>query len=151
MEPSQDDGSPTAMLSPAGPGGGKGSKSPLHIYSSQCLLLLHFRIKGLLYFPTWLRSLLSYTSILNDLVANEITGYVLTSYCHCCIIGIINWVGQALNADWRKAVVYQTVYYGYDKTSICTTNYVGNQFIIAIRHLGGLWYMANTLRLRVES
>ena len=29
---------------------------------------------------------------------------------------IINWVVRALNADWLKAVVYQTVYHKYDKT-----------------------------------
>ena len=33
---------------------------------------------------------------------------------------IINWVVPALNADWLKAVVYQTLYHGYDKTFICT-------------------------------
>ena len=29
--------------------------------------------------------------------------------------------------------------------------YVGNQFLIAVRHLGGLWYMANKPRLRAVS
>ena len=29
---------------------------------------------------------------------------------------IINWMVQALNADWLTGVVYQTVYHGYDKT-----------------------------------
>ena len=55
----------------------------------------------------------------------------------------------ALNADWLTAVVYQTVYHGYDKTFyfVCSY-YVGNQFIIAIRRLGGLWYMAKIPRLR---
>ena len=49
-----------------------------------------------------------------------------------------------MNADWLTDVVYQTVYHGYDKIFIFyCSNYVGNQFIIAIRHLGGLWYMAN--------
>ena len=33
---------------------------------------------------------------------------------------IINWVVQAMNADWLKAVVYQTVYHRYDKTFIST-------------------------------
>ena len=33
---------------------------------------------------------------------------------------IINWVVRALNADWLTAVVYQTVYHGYDKTFIFT-------------------------------
>ena len=33
-----------------------------------------------------------------------------------------------MNADQMKAVAYRTI---------------GKQFIIAIRHLGGLWYMAN--------
>ncbi|CDQ95640.1 unnamed protein product, partial [Oncorhynchus mykiss] len=51
----------------------------------------------------------------------------------------INWVVRALNADWLTAVVYQTVY---------CCNYVENQFIIAIRHLRGLWYMANIPQLR---
>ena len=55
---------------------------------------------------------------------------------------IINWVVPALNADWLTAVVYQTVYHGYDKYFYCS-NYIGNQFKIAIKHLGGLWYMAN--------
>jgi hypothetical protein len=52
---------------------------------------------------------------------------------------IINWVVRELNADWLKAVVYQTIYHGYDKTFIIyCSNYVGNQFIIEIRHLGDL-------------
>ena len=53
----------------------------------------------------------------------------------------MNWVGRALNVDWLTAMVYQTVYHGYDITFIFTTNYVGNPFIIAIRHLGvcGIW------------
>ena len=51
----------------------------------------------------------------------------------------INWVVRALNADCLTAVVYQTVY---------CCNYVENQFIIAIRHLRGLWYMANIPQLR---
>jgi hypothetical protein len=51
---------------------------------------------------------------------------------------IINWVVRALNADWLTAMVYQTVYHGYDKTCIFyCSNYVGNQFIIAIRHIRG--------------
>ena len=34
---------------------------------------------------------------------------------------IVNtWVVQALIADWMTAVVYQTVYHGYDKTFIFT-------------------------------
>ena len=36
------------------------------------------------------------------------------------IIAIINWLVRALNADCLTAVVYQTVYHGYDKTFICT-------------------------------
>ena len=38
----------------------------------------------------------------------------------CVLLLIINWVVWALNADWLKAVVYQTVYHGYDKTFILT-------------------------------
>jgi hypothetical protein len=60
------------------------------------------------------------------------------------IIDVQNWVVRALNADWLTAVVYQTVYHGYDKTFIFyCSNYVGNQFITARRHLRVLWYMAN--------
>ena len=47
------------------------------------------------------------------------------------MITIINWVVRALSTDWLTAVVYQTVFF------YCS-NYVGNQFIIAIRHLWGL-------------
>jgi hypothetical protein len=32
----------------------------------------------------------------------------------------MNWMVQALNADWLTAVVYQTVYHGYDKTFLVT-------------------------------
>jgi hypothetical protein len=32
----------------------------------------------------------------------------------------LNWVVQALNADWLTAVVYETVYYEYDTTFIFT-------------------------------
>ena len=57
---------------------------------------------------------------------------------------IINRVFRALDADWLKAVVYQIIYHGYDaKLLVYSCNYVGNQFIIAIRHLWSLWYMAN--------
>ena len=35
--------------------------------------------------------------------------------CH-----IIKWVVPALKADWLIAIVYQTVYHGYDKTCIFT-------------------------------
>ena len=34
------------------------------------------------------------------------------------IMAIINWVVSALNSDWLKAMVYQTVYHVYDKTLI---------------------------------
>jgi hypothetical protein len=61
---------------------------------------------------------------------------------------MINWVVQALNADWLTAVVYQTVYHGYDNIYFYCSNC---QFIIAIRHLGGLCYMANIPRLRAVS
>ena len=36
------------------------------------------------------------------------------------LLTIINWVVQALNADWLRAMVYQTVYHGYDKNYIFT-------------------------------
>ena len=65
---------------------------------------------------------------------------------------IINWMVRALNADWLTAVVYQTVYHGYDKTLIFyCSNYISNQFIIAIRHFWGLLYMANIPQLRAVS
>ena len=38
----------------------------------------------------------------------------------CSKSTIINWVVLALNVDWLIAIVYQTVYYGYDKTCIFT-------------------------------
>jgi hypothetical protein len=49
-----------------------------------------------------------------------------------------------MNADLLTAVVYETVYHGY----FYCLNYIDNQFIIAIRHLRGLWYNANIPRLR---
>ena len=42
----------------------------------------------------------------------------LTSDSKQVINIIINWVVRALKADWLTAVVYQTVYHGYDKTVI---------------------------------
>ena len=63
----------------------------------------------------------------------------------------INCVIQALNADWLTAVVYQTVYHGYEKTCIFTDNYVGQQFIIAITYLWVLWDLANIPRLTAVS
>jgi hypothetical protein len=47
---------------------------------------------------------------------------------------IINWVVRALNADWLNAVVYQSICHGYEANLLV---YVGNQFIIATRHMGG--------------
>ena len=64
--------------------------------------------------------------------------YIYRSYIY-----FYNCVIWALNADWLTDVVYQTVHDGYDKTFICIALYVGNQFLIAIRHLRGLWYMVN--------
>ena len=32
----------------------------------------------------------------------------------------MNWMVRALNANWLTVVVYQTQYYGYDKTFIFT-------------------------------
>jgi hypothetical protein len=48
--------------------------------------------------------------------------YVNVKYVEilCVIYYIINWVVLAVNADWLKAMVYETVYHGYDKTSIFT-------------------------------
>ena len=67
-------------------------------------------------------------------------------------IRIILWLVRALNADWLTAVAYQTVYHGYDKTIYFPcSNYVGNQFITAIRNLWGLWYIANIPGLRAVS
>ncbi|XP_071017498.1 neurofascin-like isoform X4 [Oncorhynchus clarkii lewisi] len=40
---------------------------------------------------------------------------------------------------------------GMTKNYFYCSNYVGNQFIIAITHLGGLWYMANIPRLMAVS
>jgi hypothetical protein len=40
----------------------------------------------------------------------------------------IELLQKYVNGDWLKAAVY-----------FYCSNYVGNQFIIAIRHLGGLW------------
>ena len=54
-----------------------------------------------------------------------------------------------MNSDWLKAMVYQIVYYGYD--NCYCSNYVGNQFIVAIRHPRGLWYMTNIPQLRAVS
>ena len=49
-------------------------------------------------------------------------------------------------------MVYQAVYHRYDKTFIFyCSNYICNQFIIAISHLRGLWYMVNIPRLRAVS
>ena len=47
-----------------------------------------------------------------------------------------------------KATVHQTVYHNI---YFYCSNYIGNQFMIAIRHLGGLWYMANIPQLRAVS
>jgi hypothetical protein len=65
------------------------------------------------------------------------------------IITNINWVVRGMNADCPTAVVYQTVYHrlGQNMYFYCS-NYIGNQFIIAIRPLGGLWYMTNIPRLK---
>jgi hypothetical protein len=44
------------------------------------------------------------------------------------------WMVRALTA-----LVYQAIYHGYDKNIyFYCSNYIGNQFIKAIRHLGGL-------------
>ena len=52
-----------------------------------------------------------------------------------------NRVIRALDADWLKDVVYQIVYNVYDaKLLVYCSNYVGNQFIIAIRFLGFVVY-----------
>ena len=46
--------------------------------------------------------------------------------------------------------IYQTIYHGYEgKQLVYCSIAVGNQCIIAIRHLRGLWYMANISRLSV--
>uniref|UniRef100_A0A8C7D7R5 Neurofascin homolog (chicken) a n=1 Tax=Oncorhynchus kisutch TaxID=8019 RepID=A0A8C7D7R5_ONCKI len=51
------------------------------------------------------------------------------------------------------SVIYQTYTCttGMTKNYFYCSNYVGNQFIIAITHLGGLWYMANIPRLMAVS
>jgi hypothetical protein len=46
-------------------------------------------------------------------------------------------VVEALNADWLKAYTMGMIKH------VFLLLYVGNHFIIAIRHIGGLWYMAN--------
>ena len=67
---------------------------------------------------------------------------------HCAKANwIINWVARALNADWLTNP-YTT---GMTKIYFYCSNYVGNQFIIAIRHLWGLWYIANIPWLSVVS
>ena len=59
-------------------------------------------------------------------------------------MNIINWVVWLLDADWLKAVVYNTVYHGYDPPKNISLFERCNQFLIAKRHLGGFWYiMAN--------
>ena len=42
------------------------------------------------------------------------------SHAPLVLLYIIKWVVRALNADWLTAMVYQTVYHGYDKTFIFT-------------------------------
>ena len=44
-------------------------------------------------------------------------------------------MNRAPNADWLTAVVYQTVYHRYDNIYFYCSNYVGNQFIIAVSAL----------------
>ena len=50
--------------------------------------------------------------------------YLETSFisdiAHQLLLTIINCVVRDLNADWLTAMVYQTVYYRYDKTFIFT-------------------------------
>ena len=53
-----------------------------------------------------------------EVVRSTARGKIHTIKCIYNILYIINWVVQALNADWLKAVVYQTVCNGYDKTFI---------------------------------
>lgn len=50
---------------------------------------------------------------------------------HCCSFFnlVLNWVVQALNADWLTAVVYQTVYH-MTKHFYCS-NYIANQGPVA--------------------
>ena len=62
-------------------------------------------------------NLISLTLTTSDLCASA--SQPLMNFCQSLIM-IINWVVRALNADWLTAVVYQTVYHGYDKTFIFT-------------------------------
>ena len=57
----------------------------------------------------------------------------------------INQVVWLLDADCLKAVVYETIYYGYEaKLLVCWSICVGNLFIIAISHLRSLWHTVAT-------
>jgi hypothetical protein len=62
------------------------------------------------------------------------------------IICIINWV-----VHWLTAVVSDSIPRVWQNMYFYCSNYVGNQFIIAIRHLRGLWYIANVPQLRAVS
>ena len=53
------------------------------------------------------------------------------------LIGWLPWYIRA-KREWQNIYFYCSIY-------------IGNQFIIAIWHLGGLWYMANIPRLRAVS
>jgi hypothetical protein len=50
------------------------------------------------------------------------------------------------SADWLTVVYAMGV-----TTHFYCSNYISNNFIIEIRHLGGLWYMANIPQLRALS
>ena len=59
---------------------------------------------------------------------------------------------RALNADLAESHgILDRIPRVGPKMTFCCFNYVGNQFIIAIRHLGGSLYMANIPQLTAVS
>ena len=81
--------------------------------------LFHFHINTFWSGVHWPVTLSKYHSCIPHTLAPT-GGFSELLNRHCDLLYIINKVFWAMNADWLTAVVYQTIYHGYDKTFICT-------------------------------
>ena len=89
------------------------------------------------------------TKLPNQYIHDKSICLFVLSQCHLCSYKLGGsspecWLADSCGISDRIPWVGQNMYF------YCS-NYVGNQFIIAIRHLRVLWYMANIPRLRAVS
>ena len=146
----------------------------MELYDNWPVLVNHvpsprFKLLHVVWVLSWLRKRLHVPNYFTtfSLIWSIIAGNPQENLHGCDKINKGKWNGMMLNVGYKIKETYIKLETGWFKSWMligwqlwCATgvtkhlfysNYLGNKFIIAIRHLGDLWYMTNIPRLRAVS